>query len=128
MSRIAENLTEDDVTAIYHAVKSASCNNQTSEQAFLAVRNRVKNDFTEGSCSRFFRGFEAMRGGAMYKLSMGPKPTCWFLGLIHKDFGDDGLKQALEAFLVHIKHCEKQGRSHKMIEYRPIYDKYFAKL
>ena len=64
----------------------------------------------------------------MYKLSMGPKPTDWFLGLIKKDFGDEGLKQALGAFLVHIKHCEKQDRSHKMIEYWPIYDKYFAML
>ncbi len=125
---IAINLTEDDVTAIYHAVKSASCNNQTSEQAFLAVKNKVKNEFTEGSCSRFFRGFEAMRGGDMYKLSMGPKPTDWFLGLIKEDSGKEGLKQALEAFLVHIKHCEKQGRSHKMIEYWPIYNKYFAML
>ncbi len=120
MSKIAEYLTKDEVTAIYHAVKFASCNNQTSEQAFLAVRGKVTDKFTDGSCKRFFKAFEAMQGGDMYKQPMGPEPTDWFLGLFEKE----ELKQALDALEEHIKHRQKFPSSCKMEIYWEIHKKY----
>ena len=120
MSRIAEYLTKDEVTEIYHAVKFASYNNKTVKQAFSAVRDKVNDKFTEKSCGRFLKGFEAMQGGAMYKQSMGPEPTDWFLGLFEKE----ELKQALDALKEHIEHRQKFLGSCKMEIYWEIHRKY----
>ena len=121
MSRIAEYLTKDEVTAIYHAVKFASYNNKTVKQAFSAVRDKVNDKFTYGSCRRFFKAFEAMQGGDMYKQPMGPEPTDWFLGLFEKE----ELKQALDALEEHIKHRQKFSSSCKMEIYWEIHEKYY---
>ena len=118
---IAINLTEDDVTAIFHAVKSASC----KEDVLIKVKDKLENRFTIDSSRRFFNGFEAMRGGYMYKESMGPKPTDWFLDLILEEFKKAGLERALDALEEHIKHRQKFSRSCKMKIYREIHEKHY---
>ncbi len=112
--RIAENLTKDEVTSIYHAVKFASYNNKTAKQAFLAVEDKVNDDFTPRSCGRFFKCFEAMQTGSMYKQSIGENPTRWFLEIIRKEDECEGLELALNALRANIKHRQTPPNKHNM--------------
>ena len=122
---MSEDMTKNEIEKIYQAVKRTWDGKIGEREAFHSVRTMLSSYVAFMS---YYRGFEAMKAGSVYKKSIGAKLTRCFLELILKDFKEDGLELALKALLAHIEHRQTFTSSCKMEDYKEIYMDFSAKL
>ncbi len=118
-------MTEDKIKKIYHAVKYAGGDEISRKEAFYTVETIVSSYY--GFMS-YYRAFEAMQVGGMYKKSIGGDLLRGFLNLISEEEKETGLKLALASLWAHIEHRQNFTSSCKMEEYKEIHKEFFAML
>ncbi len=124
-SRKGKKITEDKIKKIYHAVKYAGGDEISRKEAFYTVETIVSSYY--GFMS-YYRAFNAMQVGGMYKKSIGVELLQGFLKLIFEEEKETGLELALDSLWAHIEHRQNFPSSCKMEDYKKIHKEFSAML
>lgn len=85
----------------------------------------VKSGMNENSANKYFVALDAMLDGQHYGSTINSSATIFFLDNILKDFGLDGLENALKALKSHIDYQEGKNNLPSL---KKIYNRYLKSL
>ena len=106
---------------VYQYILSVYMGKMSIEDAAERVHD-LYDDVSIDSFKMYYNTYKKMRLGELYTRSISQDLHIILLEGIYKDYGKEGLKTALKAYLAHIEHYKKNGND------RVIYEKYAQKI
>ena len=122
MKTAGENEKWNDV---YQYVVSVYMGKMSMKDAAERVHD-LYNNVATGSFRMYYDAYKKMLSGELYTMDIPSSLHIVFLENIDKNYGKEGLRTALKAYLAHIKYQEKNGIN--PVKAKIIYEEYAQKI
>ena len=97
----------EQIAACYEAAKQVSAGQVRASKATRGLRDSY--GMNEGSAQNYIHVFGRLRSGTVYKRMLSIDATRYFFSQIARDFGNDGLRLALDSTWQHIEYLVGRG-------------------